>query len=71
MAGTRDEQQLIAQGFRRVYAALDLYDGRRGAAALECEQWAIFATWNQRYEPVRPTPKAIRASVASTPATTS
>lgn len=81
MAEIRDEEQLIARGFRRAYAELERYDGPRAGladvdgsphyfqgldydhaeehlvwpaseetAALEREQWAIFAEWNQRYE---------------------
>lgn len=84
MAETWDEQQLIADGFERVYVELEWYDGPRegvadvdGAAhyfqnddydhadeaaeyrvwpasvealALEREQWAIYARWNERYE---------------------
>ncbi|APU40424.1 hypothetical protein [Streptomyces sp. TN58] len=84
MAETWDEQQLTADGFERVYAELEWYDGPRAgladvdgtphyfqgydydhadeadayrvwlaadtAVALEREQWAIFARWNQRRE---------------------
>ncbi|MFD5622410.1 hypothetical protein [Streptomyces yangpuensis] len=33
MAETHDEEELIAQGFRRVYAELDRYDGLRAGLA--------------------------------------
>ncbi|MFI0412238.1 hypothetical protein [Actinomadura sp. 3N508] len=84
MAVTRDEQQLIADGFEPVYVELEWYDGPQkglavisgaphyfeardhhladdadeyvvwpaseAAVAMEREQWAIFARWNERYE---------------------
>ncbi|MFI8320687.1 hypothetical protein [Streptomyces sp. NPDC085529] len=84
MADIWEEEQLIADGFERVYAELEWYDGLRAGLAdidgkphyfqnddylnvgeadeyrvwpaseaaveLECEQWAIFARWNDRRE---------------------